>query len=651
MEARAPAAVSARVRLSLTAPYDAATARAALDTLERMYASAAPATVPAPAPAHAPANPDGTRPGVSQVDLAALRSRVATDTEKEANAATRAFIDELAALDEAHAAVCDVATLMQTECADVLAALDRVAGAASSLQAHAATLEEQRLRAVSRHDLAEGLLGRMTLSAEEQRAVYDASIPTDTRLFDVMDRLNAIRDDSVYIDAASDDVRSVAGDDIRRAAAAHLDAAYRRLERWCALELRQQPQEGTAAGTLLREALARLHAREDLFRGVIRVFCDMRSEYLPTAFVKAVQTGSSGARPIEVHAHDAPRYVADMLAWIHQALAGERELVTSMLGRLNRDEEQRRIGERHIPEFGATAFSSLVSDILGRNIAGCCRPLRSRIAHTLQAQHDSVTALRLDYVLRFYHLTMSQTLGEHAALSAVLKELSDAAHGAFVRALERRAAVLEDVGAGVATLRELLAERARHSGDDDDVLADLRTYFVRPLYNRARRQDAAPQWALSSWLGRRAAPIDTAATTLNALDPLLGVLRSERGLADEYNDVRADASRLATALVDAVYAEMLASSGIAALDTSKAKLEAFLASPELLIPQSLGALSRPAIRTAVHRAARARLSTAYADAYAAAADASSLPKPAQVGVLLDVADSPDISKLIDQAFV
>lgn len=36
-------------------------------------------------------------------------------------------------------------------------------------------------------------------------------------------------------------------------------------------------------------------------------------------------------KPIEVLSHDPLRYVGDMLAWIHQAMATERELLQTLL--------------------------------------------------------------------------------------------------------------------------------------------------------------------------------------------------------------------------------------------------------------------------------------------------------------------------------
>jgi hypothetical protein len=44
-------------------------------------------------------------------------------------------------------------------------------------------------------------------------------------------------------------------------------------------------------------------------------------------------TSASGdVRPIEMHAHDPPRYVGDMLAWVHLALAEQREALLGLFG-------------------------------------------------------------------------------------------------------------------------------------------------------------------------------------------------------------------------------------------------------------------------------------------------------------------------------
>jgi hypothetical protein len=43
------------------------------------------------------------------------------------------------------------------------------------------------------------------------------------------------------------------------------------------------------------------------------------------------RTGGHGTKPIEVYSHDTARYVADMLAHMHQALATEYDLLVNVL--------------------------------------------------------------------------------------------------------------------------------------------------------------------------------------------------------------------------------------------------------------------------------------------------------------------------------
>jgi hypothetical protein len=59
-----------------------------------------------------------------------------------------------------------------------------------------------------------------------------------------------------------------------------------------------------------------------------------RSQVSLGAFHAALTVGGPGGtpRPIEMHAHDPLRYVGDMLAWLHQAVASEYELLNRVFG-------------------------------------------------------------------------------------------------------------------------------------------------------------------------------------------------------------------------------------------------------------------------------------------------------------------------------
>lgn len=59
---------------------------------------------------------------------------------------------------------------------------------------------------------------------------------------------------------------------------------------------------------------------------------EARQETLLSAFITALTRGgpSGFPRPIELHAHDPIRYLGDILAWVHQAIAAEREFVDNL---------------------------------------------------------------------------------------------------------------------------------------------------------------------------------------------------------------------------------------------------------------------------------------------------------------------------------
>lgn len=75
-------------------------------------------------------------------------------------------------------------------------------------------------------------------------------------------------------------------------------------------------------------------------------------------------------RPIEMNAHDPRRYLGDMLAWLHQALASERELLISLFGQddaSHADDSDLANGNSDVPSSSA---------LLDRVVEGVCRPLK-----------------------------------------------------------------------------------------------------------------------------------------------------------------------------------------------------------------------------------------------------------------------------------
>ncbi|THG11584.1 hypothetical protein TEA_016235 [Camellia sinensis var. sinensis] len=193
---------------------------------------------------------------------------------------------------------------------------------------------------------------------------------------------------------------------------------------------------------LLRTAVRCLKERPVLFKYCAEEVANMRHNALFRRFISALTRGGPGGmpRPIEVHAHDPLRYVGDMLGWLHQALASERELVLALL-----DPDA-------VVDTGPTArrFSSngLESDIgknetdltfvLDRIFEGVCRPFKVRVEQVLQSQPSIIISYKLSNTLEFYSYTISDLLGRETALCNTLWALKDASQKTFFDILKTR---------------------------------------------------------------------------------------------------------------------------------------------------------------------------------------------------------------------
>jgi len=87
------------------------------------------------------------------------------------------------------------------------------------------------------------------------------------------------------------------------------------------------------------------------------------------------QGENASARAIDVAAHDPLRYLSDILAWTHQAVAGEKEILTLIFGvAANSKQSQLEPGnERWLED--RTILSAL-EDLMEKDLEGTCRPIR-----------------------------------------------------------------------------------------------------------------------------------------------------------------------------------------------------------------------------------------------------------------------------------
>jgi hypothetical protein len=147
-------------------------------------------------------------------------------------------------------------------------------------------------------------------------------------------------------------------------------------------------------GPMLQAAVKALRERPVLFKYCAEEVATARHNALFQRFITALTRGGPGGmpRPIEIHAHDPKRYVNDMLAWVHQALAGEHEFVVTLFG----DPSSQASPEptTALPRMTKSLMEEVMDEgdesmnthtLLDRIFESICRPLRVRIEQVWKA--------------------------------------------------------------------------------------------------------------------------------------------------------------------------------------------------------------------------------------------------------------------------
>lgn len=307
---------------------------------------------------------------------------------------------------------------------------------------------------------------------ERERGCLAGGI-VDGQFLEALQRLERIHDESRALLRCRN---QRAGLEALEYAATTREEAYEKVLRFvqarCGeLDVDAEEQEHEAA--LLRNAIRALKARPMLLRMCSEEVGSARRASLVGRFVTALTTGGPGGmpRPIELHAHDAMRYTNDMLAWIHQALASEKELMYRLFattdggggGGGGRDEDERV--REHNDELAVKVLNA-VFDAL-------CRPFRIRFEQALEQTLPVVVLYRLASLLEFYAATMGALLGKQAALPEMLMECNSIAMYAFFSAWKGKMAAFRS--SGVSPSDELTPPLAVHQSMTrlDEIMATL----------------------------------------------------------------------------------------------------------------------------------------------------------------------------------
>ncbi|CBQ71398.1 related to conserved oligomeric Golgi complex component 6 [Sporisorium reilianum SRZ2] len=544
--------LATRVRsVLLQGPRDANDLRKALNTLAQMYPAASTSADTLSAAKTRKSLETTPSEPLGLVDTARARRDLDKDIRQRMLSATDDMIAVLHTVDRGLVQLSDDVAAMHTSCNAVQNKLRAAEESSRYLVEHAEGLEKQRAAALTQAQVATLFLSRFTLCEAERASIYSREVRVGEELFRAMDKLQRIRSECQVLlqgsEAASGSMAgggTRAGMEIMSATAHDLEQAYQKLYKWCSFEFRQPVKEGLEVSPSLREATRRLkHARQDLLRSALTTLVQTRSAILATAFTAALTVGAGPPTylpgPIELHAHDPLRYVGDMLAWIHQSVASEREFLTALFDE-QEGEGGRRIGQRRrglegsLDLTGTDAASlrlgageALVREVLNSILDACCRPLKVRVQQTLRSQEGSVTSYRLAHLVQFYRSTMDKTIGTRASLSRTLGEVAQAAVRAFAdtverqrRGIERYEGVVEadlalppPLVATLGTLKELTGEFSRSLAEDAPLPHDPDSHAAA-----AAEPPAAPE-------STRASLTNFDFVLVNLVDPLVAMVQ------------------------------------------------------------------------------------------------------------------------------
>lgn len=436
------------------------------------------------------------------------------------------------------------------------------------------------------------------------------------------------------------------------------ESAYERLYRCLQEEMRGLTSENPEIRSLSCSAIAALHSRPVLFQYVLTEFSTARRTAIVRGFIQALTRGGPGGTPcpIELHSHDPLRYVGDMLAWVHQAVATEKELSMNLL---------RDIQEK----LGVAVTVPIAQETLGHVTEGIGRPLQVRIEQVLTTEQDAIVLFKLKNLIHFYHHvvksivighslsgvatptsgpsgappTLTHTLGENS-LASTLHCLHGLADKMFLNALSCQASKLlervdsppEDLSPSptltrsLGLLRDLLLSHDASIASIEDRKAQFKT--ITSILVDALLQMV--QVAASSLSGE----VDTAAHLINSLHLIHTTLTVFEFVEDQLEMIQAqmeahvdtlisEQAGLVFSAVDLKIAYQIVQSKPRGpfldhhemqpnvLKASMMRFDSFLASPDSICLPQLSFLTSAAIRESILHKSTQLILAAYKSLY------------------------------------
>ncbi|KAF8633476.1 hypothetical protein AX15_001436 [Amanita polypyramis BW_CC] len=536
--------------------------------------------------------------------------------------------------------------MMRACCDEAESHLEQTREASKDLLERASTLREERKEAETKKVIATVFLQKFTLSKEELEAITERDVSIGQRFFAAMDKAERIRDDCRLLMSGEDGAPTQAGVDIMAATSSHLEQGYDKIFRWCSNEFRQLSRDAQyEVNQTLCKCIQRLRRRPELLSEALSILSETRQTTLLASFTTALTRGGPSGlpRPIELHAHDPMRYVGDMLAWVHQAIAEEREFLEALFGIKS---DGRMVGS--IRKFDENVEEEeWVRELMDYGVGKLCVPLKIRVLQTVRSQESSIVSYKIVNLVQFYLVTMRRTLGDNAAVTKTLEEITDVAYKVFFDSIDAQGRALlripldpDDLSVVSSlaildhcqVLREIMViYQSSLLGDEDettrvsgfrkvlDIMVDpvLETIFTTSEEKRLRTKWDQPVYALNSLIYLQSV-LEPYQFASEKQDMIQGVINGRIALLinDHYQSVMSD-----TGLVHAMeiceghqrQEPLSRVPGMQPADLQKAlrQFSSWLSGSEVVHSSRLSQLTVQQYHAEIHQAVLAKVARAY----------------------------------------
>ncbi|XP_046853571.1 conserved oligomeric Golgi complex subunit 6-like [Xenia sp. Carnegie-2017] len=297
----------------------------------------------------------------------------------------------------------------------------------SDLISKTTKLQSESQKVQMKQKVANAFLDRFQLKQHEVEVLKNTRNEAITaEFFSALSRVKIIHNDCKLLLRTK---QQTAGLEIMESMALYMESAYERLYRWAQAECRGLTGDIPEILSNLQNAMAVLQDRPVLLKYAVDEYAGARRTAIVRCFIDALTRGGQGGtpRPIELSAHDPIRYLGDMLAWLHQGFASEKESIQSLL-----------------KQAPTSMTSDLYWQLLGHISEGVCRPLKVRVEQVVVSEQGSVVLFKLTSVLKFYKSTISTIVGEESSFIFTIEELHTLTMKMFLNSLSLHASKVLD---------------------------------------------------------------------------------------------------------------------------------------------------------------------------------------------------------------